>query len=84
MGSGGKKIINLSESIIQKVTECHKNFACLTDSNKETCPVEQYLGKGLLFIIPTDEGYCSYKTSFGYSYICKCPARLEIFLHHEK
>jgi len=75
MGLGGKMAVDLSEDTIKKTTACPKDFTCPEDNNKVTCPVEPFLGNGLLFVNPTDESYCSYKTSFGYSHTCRCPPR---------
>ena len=79
-----KMAIHLPERIVAKTTKCHKDFACLENADEVICPVERHLGNGLLFVTPSDYIFCSYKTSFGYSSICGCPVRQELYFQHHK
>ncbi|MGC9553971.1 MAG: hypothetical protein ACP5EK_01535 [Thermoplasmatota archaeon] len=77
-------VVTVPESILARTTKCHRDFACLEEEDGRTCPVERYLGDGLLFVEPADDIYCSYRTSFGHSYICGCPVRRELYLSYQR
>lgn len=75
----------IKDEIIQKTTECHHNFKCLTDDKHPLCAVEgqPIIGVGV-FVTCKSSDYCSYRLSFGAGHICNCPTRCEIFLKYNR
>jgi hypothetical protein len=69
--------IEVSEDAIKKTTKCRKNISCL--SGKEICKVELCIDNKIHFIKCVDNNPCSYKVPFGYSYVCLCPVRKELY-----
>ena len=70
--------IEVSEDTIKSTTCYKKNFPCMTGKGEDLCTVEPVIPKGLLYIKCSNK-YCSYKMSFGSTYICICPTRKEIY-----
>jgi hypothetical protein len=68
------KVDTLNETI-----KCKRNFSCLTGSKECLCEVEDSFNDKVIFIRPENNNLCDYKMSFGYSYICTCPTRKEIY-----
>lgn len=75
--------IDIEDSLRAQATACHRDFACLEEDGP-TCPVERYLGDGVLFVEPQKDIYCAYRTWFGYSSICGCPVCKELYLQYDK
>ena len=72
--------MELIEKIIKKRPhKCEKNYICLTNAVDTCCKVVNCIDGKLHFIDYTSNSYCHYKMSFGYSNICTCEARKEIF-----
>jgi hypothetical protein len=67
------------EPNILNQTECKDNFSCLNGDKNCLCEVEHMIDGKLLFIKSVNNKVCYYKTSFGYSFFCNCPARKEIY-----
>ena len=68
----------ISEEILQSATKCWRGFTCLSESHNGMCPVRQWVGD-VLFVEKTRQEYCPYDVTFGYSHICTCPVRQEIW-----
>jgi len=67
-------------SDIIKNTNCDKNFMCLKDGAKENiCVINKCLDNKYCLLKEAKFGFCINRFSFGYSDICKCPVRIEIF-----
>lgn len=69
----------INEEILKNTTKCNKNFSCLSGNRNELCMVEYNVKDKIHFIKCTNTKFCSYKISFGYSYVCTCPTRKEIY-----
>lgn len=61
-----------------KADKCWRGFICLSGEESGICVV-QYSVSDLLFVERTREGYCPYDVGFGYSHICSCPVRQELY-----
>ncbi len=74
-----KTVIQISEEILKKTDRCRKNFACLSGEGTELCKVELCVEDKIHFIKCMDRKPCGYRIPFGYSYVCICPVRKELF-----
>ena len=71
--------MEISVELINNTTECRNNFDCLNDENHFCLnKVENCISNKVHFVKCSDN-ICSYRSSFGYSFICNCPIRKEIF-----
>ncbi|MDH4027617.1 MAG: hypothetical protein OEU95_02140 [Nitrospirota bacterium] len=74
----------ISNETIEKTTECLRDFRCL-DPDKgdiciDMCPIDQVFNKQILFLKDKlHENHCNYNRLFGFSYICNCPVRRDIY-----
>lgn len=77
---------SISPDILNNTTRCRSNFSCLDEKQACLCEIESSLDNNILFVKPRKPtGYlCNYIMSFGYSYICKCPTRNEIYFCYKK
>ena len=71
--------IKVDEDIKKGTTKCEKDFRCLADNTYELCRVTETVRDNVLFIQCEGDNYCNYRISFGYSFICSCPTRKEIY-----
>ncbi|CAG0996542.1 hypothetical protein METP2_02955 [Methanosarcinales archaeon] len=71
-----KTVIKIDEEILKKVN-CKKNLSCL--SGTDICKVELCIDGKIHFIKCINLEPCHHRISFGYSFICKCPVRKELF-----
>jgi hypothetical protein len=69
----------ISEEIINKTTRCNHKFKCLNDDNRDVCVVDICFGGNGCFLKTAKPDYCTYKNTFGGSYVCYCPTRHELF-----
>lgn len=81
--------MKIDEKILKKTTKCPNNFECLNDlkSNKKregSCinNMKIFVSNELIFV-DCSNCFCSYFMNFGYSVVCKCPTRMEIFIKHK-
>ena len=71
--------MEINEELIKITTKCQNNFACLNDENHFCLSnVDDCINNKVHFVKCSDNN-CSYRLSFGYSFICNCPIRKEIF-----
>jgi hypothetical protein len=70
--------IEVSEETRQKTEKCWRGFACLSDTGNGPCAVRSCV-RGVLFVDKQTASYCPYDVIFGYSHICSCPTRQEIY-----
>lgn len=75
--------IRISDETIAMTTDCMFSFRCLNGNAKNICKIERCFGDGGCFLSTVNPGVCSYKVSFGHSYICTCPTRSEIYHRYE-
>ena len=71
--------MEIDKEILNNTTNCEKNFDCLTNDKHVYCKVENAINNEVHFVKCLHDDSCTYKMSFGYSYICTCPTRKEIF-----
>ncbi len=71
--------MEIDEKIIADTIRCEKNFKCLSGNMNVYCQVENCINNEVHFIKCINKLNCSYKMSFGDSFICTCPTRKEIF-----
>lgn len=69
----------VDDSAIKEATLCEKNYSCLSEDRKELCKVTRIVEDKVYFIKCQDTESCSYKMSFGNSFICNCPVRKVIY-----
>jgi len=74
----------ISEDIIKDTCKCRDDFSCLKGNDECICAIEESFNDKIYFINPDNKGICDYRMSFGYSYICNCPTRREIFKQYNK
>jgi hypothetical protein len=70
--------MKVSEEARQRTDKCPREFACLSSGKNPRCAVRSSV-RGVLFVEKTAPYHCPYAMSFGYSYICSCPIRWEIY-----
>jgi len=70
--------IEVDEDIIKQTTKCRKNFSCLS-GERPFCTVELCIENEIHFIKCAGNESCIYRVSFGYSYVCICPVRKELY-----
>ena len=57
-------LIELDREILQKTTDCDKDFQCLSNENQIYCKVSECISN-VHFVKCSLENYCYYKLSFG-------------------
>jgi hypothetical protein len=71
---------NTSADILNDTDKCHMNFSCLYGERECLCEIEESLNNNIMFIkAGNGSSQCNHRISFGYSYICNCPVRKEIY-----
>ncbi len=73
-----KTDIEINENILKATTKCKHGFSCLS-GKKDVCKVELSVDNKIHFIVCLDNLPCSYRIPFGYSYVCTCPVRKELY-----
>ena len=74
---------NIAEDIVRTATKCKSNYSCLSGQEECFCKVEDCAAEKVHFIKPVNSGACDYKVEFGYSFMCNCPVRKEIYNHYK-
>jgi len=75
--------MEIDKNIISNTIKCEKNFDCLSANNHVYCKVESCINNKVHFINCVYNLNCSYKMSYGDTFICTCPTRKEIFNKYE-
>lgn len=70
--------IDVSEEARERADKCPRALACLSDQESPRCTVRSSV-RGVLFVESATPAHCPYRMSFGYSHICSCPVRWEIY-----
>jgi hypothetical protein len=70
--------IEVSQKTRQRTDKCWRGFGCLSDPGSVPCAVRSCV-RGVLFVDKQTVRYCPYEVTFGYSRICSCPTRQEIY-----
>ncbi|MHC4641228.1 MAG: hypothetical protein ACYS32_06255 [Planctomycetota bacterium] len=58
--------------------ECSKNFKCCEDDFANVCRAKDVGMESFLECLEEKPQKCEFAISFGYSYLCKCPLRVNI------
>jgi len=74
----------ISEETLKSTTKCQFDFACLEGNGFPKCVVDYSVKNNGVFIKQENDQRCPYKMAFGYSYICYCPTRYEIYEKYER
>lgn len=74
-----KTEIKIDEEILKNTTKCRKEFSCLSGKRTDLCKVELSVKDKIHFVKCLSDEPCDYKISFGYSFVCRCPARKELY-----
>ena len=69
-------MLEIDENTKLRAKCCDKNFSC-TESNP-CCKVQSCVANSIIFLEKL-ERCCNYYQEFGYSNVCKCPVRSEIY-----
>jgi len=69
----------VSNEIREQTTKCPQDFRCLNDESPGVCAAHTRVKGDGLFIEKAKDGFCPYIMPFGYSHICHCPTRCELF-----
>ena len=75
----GSEEIRISEDILKMADKCRKNHSCLSGQLDDLCKVELNVDDKIHFVKCMTQEFCPYRISFGYSYVCLCPVRKELF-----
>jgi len=71
--------IRVSNGTLKRTTKCTCSFQCLKDDVRDVCTVDRCIQDEFCFLKEQKERECPYRTPFGYSYICTCPIRNELY-----
>lgn len=72
-------IFNVDDSIIRKTTRCEKHLSCMSETRTELCKITRNVEDKVYFVKCEENESCSYRLSFGDSFICNCPVRKAIY-----
>ena len=73
------KQLVVDQTLIEQATQCNLSHACLSESEYIPCEIDYTIDDKAHFVKCLVRDDCRYKQSFGFSIICTCPVRLEIF-----
>ena len=71
-------LYDINKEIIAKADKCDKNYACLYEPDGLSCTILSCLN-GKIHFVNKLERMCPYHLEFGYSHLCGCPVRKEIY-----
>ncbi len=71
--------LNVHDDIIKNTNRCKKDHSCLSGFAADLCQVEMCIGEKIHFIKCMNENICNYRIPFGYSFVCTCPVRKELY-----
>jgi len=71
--------MKIKNEILEKKVNCKNDFSCLKNGVATCCKVLNRVNNKVHFVNYTSKVYCGYKMTFGYSDICNCPTRKEIY-----
>ena len=72
-----KKLGKQMAEIIGKM-ECRKGFKCCEEDFTNVCKAKDVGMDSFLKCLEENPQQCEFAMSFGYSYLCKCPLRINI------
>ena len=75
----------IPKDILVRTTLCPKNFACLDEETRDTCPISIPVGSDVCFVDYQGDNGCRYAENYGYKRtICTCPVRKEIWKRYKE
>ncbi len=74
--------LEVKEETLKLTDKCRNNFACLSGGKSCLCEIEDSFDGRVLFV-KVGNKVCDYKMSFGYSYVCNCPTRKELYSRYK-
>jgi hypothetical protein len=75
--------MDIDKEIIQN-TKCKKQFACLNIKDHMCCKVDRCINNQFCLVEDKVISHCNHRASFGYSGICHCLVRMEIYNKHNR
>ena len=75
----GLKETRITEETLKMADKCRKNHSCLSGQRDDLCEVELNVENKIHFVKCLGNEPCPYRISFGYSFVCLCPVRKELF-----
>jgi hypothetical protein len=72
-------LVQISDKAREETIGCQFSFQCLDDEKRCICIIEKCLEGDGCFLKTVKPQPCPYKMSFGYTYMCHCPTRIELF-----
>ena len=73
------KKLTISQEIIDETTKCNFYKQCLQGADFPLCNVERISDNDVIFVSKTASDVCNCVFGFGFSQICVCPIRKEIY-----
>ena len=73
-----KNDLKVDDDVIKNTNRCKKDHSCLSDLT-DLCKVEMCIADKIHFIKCMNERTCNYRITFGYSFVCTCPVRKELY-----
>ena len=73
-----KNDLKVDDDVIKNTNRCKKDHSCLSDLT-DLCKVEMCIADKIHFIKCMNERACNYRITFGYSFVCTCPVRKELY-----
>jgi hypothetical protein len=68
---------------IRDITQCSNDYSCTAGDDKCLCDVVDNIKGEVIFVKPQNS-YCRYMRQFGFSSICHCPTRKEIYKRYSR
>ncbi len=69
----------VSEETIAETKKCNRAFSCLKTPIEPLCTIDYCVDGKVHFIKCLNKKGCSYRSMFGYDFICNCPTRKELY-----
>jgi len=73
-----KNDLKVDDDVIKNTNRCKKDHSCLSDLT-DLCKVEMCIADKIHFIKCMNGHTCNYRITFGYSFVCTCPVRKELY-----
>ncbi|UCD35502.1 MAG: hypothetical protein JSU90_01330 [Nitrospiraceae bacterium] len=73
----------IGHEVTSRAVQCGNDYSCLSGAGECLCEVLDALGSEVIFVRPLNP-CCTYMSRFGYSSICHCPARKEIYRRYHR
>ncbi len=75
-----KTVLKVGEDVMKDTIRCRNGFSCLDSKEECLCEIEFSPDSGRVCFVKNDKNrFCEYKMSFGYSFVCTCPTRRELY-----